>query len=155
MLLVWKIQGEGGFSHFSQVSRSAPGMLLVFWERGGESGSRMLARDVMDSVAQPSNCVMSRMGGSKLPARASLIPPVTTIQLPVKSVKADLSPNSHKTSPCTGKIHQTCDQLPVSDHLPFASSSFSTENSNPVGYKVLLLLGRSLGFWVAGKQQIF
>lgn len=54
-----------------------------------------------------------------------------------------------------GKIHQRCDQLPVSDHLPFAWSSFSTESSNPLGYKVLPLLGRSLGFWVAGQQQIF
>lgn len=77
------------------------------------------------------------------------------IQLPGKSVKADLSPKSYKTSPSMEKIQETCDQLPVSDHLPFASSSFSTENSNPLGYKVLPLLGRSLGFWVAGKHQIF
>ena len=62
----------------------------------------MRAKEAMGSVVQPSNHVISRMGVSKVQTSASLIPPVTKVQLPVKRVEADLSPKSYKTSPSMG-----------------------------------------------------
>lgn len=75
----------------------------------------MRAEEAMGSAVQPSNYVMSRMGVSKEQTRASLIPPVTKIQLPAKSVGADFSSKCFKTSLSMGEMHQVCDQLPVSE----------------------------------------
>lgn len=77
----------------------------------------MHAEEVMGSVVQPSNHVISRMGVSNVQSRASLILPITKTQLPVQSVEADLFPKSYKTSPSIGKMHETRDQLPVSEPL--------------------------------------
>lgn len=84
----------------------------------------MRAEEAMGSVVQPSNRVISRMGVSKVQTRTSLIPPVSKIQLPVKSVEADLALKSYKTSPSMGEMHQTCDQLPVSELLALCIGQF-------------------------------
>lgn len=84
----------------------------------------MRVKEVMDSLVQPSNRGISMMGVSKVQTRASLIPVVTKIQFPMKSVEAELSPKSYKTSPSMGEMHQTHDQLPVSEPLALCIGQF-------------------------------
>lgn len=90
----------------------------MFWEREEVFGSGM------GSVVQPSNRVISRMEVSTVQTKASVIPLVTKVQLPMKSVKADLCPKSYKTSLSIGERHQTCDQLPVSEPLALCTGQF-------------------------------
>ena len=78
----------------------------------------------MGNTGQSSDYVISRMGVSKVQSRANLIPPVTKIQLPEKSVEADLFPKSYKISLSTGEVLQTHDQLPGSEPLALCTRQF-------------------------------
>lgn len=84
----------------------------------------MRAEEAMGSVVQPSNRVIPRMGVSKLQTKARPTPLVIRVQLSVKSVEADFSLKSYKTSLSMGKMHQTCDQLPVSEPLALCIGQF-------------------------------
>ena len=97
----------------------------------------MRAKEVMGSVVQPSNHVISRMGVSKVQTSASLIPPVTKVQLPVKESGSRLISKKLQNLPLHGGkcIRRVTSCLSL-NHLPFASGSFSTETSNRLGYKV-------------------